>query len=71
MSYEDKFFIDLNFECIFKVEPSKKEELVEKINLAISNIILGENIVQMNSSINAISESMITNSFMFEDSDYN
>lgn len=71
MSYEDKYFIDLNFECIFQADADDKERLIEKINLALSEIIFNENIVQMNSSVNAISELMIINGFAQEDVDYN
>ena len=71
MKYEDKYFIDLNFECIFKTSSVDKERLIEKINLAISDIILDENIVQMNSNVSAISEAMIMNGFAIGDTDYN
>jgi len=59
MDILNKYFIELNIECVLEADPDKKEITIDKINKAISQILKNENAVHLNVSVNLISENSL------------
>jgi hypothetical protein len=59
MSLSNKYFIELNIECVLETSEESKETTIDKINKALSKILKDENAVHLNVNINLISESSL------------
>ena len=59
MSISNKYFIELNLECVLESEEDKKEAIIDKINKAISKILKDEKAVHLIVNINLISENSL------------
>ena len=53
---QDKYFLEINIECVLEVGSENKEATIDKINKLIHKILKGENAVHLNSNMNLISE---------------
>tara|TARA_Y100000310_G_C20281285_1_gene622729 strand:- start:1 stop:240 length:240 start_codon:yes stop_codon:yes gene_type:complete len=53
---QDKYFLEINIECVLEIEAKKKEAIVDKINKLIHKILKGENAIHLNTNMNLISE---------------
>jgi len=63
MNISNKYFIELNIECVLEAKEDTKESIIDKINKAISKILKDENAVHLNLNINLISENSLLASF--------
>jgi len=59
MSISNKYFIELNVECVLETNEDKKEIAIDKINKAISKILKDEKAVHLIVNINLISENSL------------
>ncbi len=59
MSISNKYFIELNVECVLETNEDKKEIAIDKINKAISKILKDEKAVHLIVHINLISENSL------------
>mgnify|MGYP001301804134 CR=1 FL=1 len=53
---QDKYFLEINVECVLEVDSKKKEATIDKVNKLIHRILKGENAVHLSSNMNLISE---------------
>ncbi|MAG25825.1 hypothetical protein CMI47_09630 [Candidatus Pacearchaeota archaeon] len=59
MSISNKYFIELNVECVLESDEDKKEVIIDKMNKAISKILKDEKAVHLIVNINLISENSL------------
>jgi len=59
MSISDKYFIELNVECVLESDEDKKEVIIDKMNKAISKILKDEKAIHLIVNINLISENSL------------
>ena len=53
---KDNFFLEINLECVLKVDELEKEKTIDRINKLIYKIMKDENAVHFASNINLVSE---------------
>jgi hypothetical protein len=53
---QDKYFLEINMECVLEVDAKKKEATIDKVNKLIHKILKGENAVHLVTHMNLISE---------------
>jgi len=68
VTMEEKFFLEINFECVLKVDDDIKEKAIDRINKLIYKVMKDENAVHFSSNINLISEKSLM--YAMSDVDY-
>ena len=53
---QDKYFLEINIECVLEIDGKKKEATIDRINKLIYKMLKGEDAVHLNTSMNLIEE---------------
>jgi hypothetical protein len=53
---KDNFFLEINLECVLRVDETEKEKAIDRINKLIYKIMKDEDAVHFSSNINLVSE---------------
>jgi hypothetical protein len=56
METSNKYFVEIQLDCVIEVELEAKEKLLKKINSAIEKLIKDQKTIHFSSSVNSVSE---------------
>jgi hypothetical protein len=53
---QDKYFLEINIECVLEIDADRKEATIDRVNKLICKILKGEDVAHLNTNMNLISE---------------
>ena len=55
----NKYFLELNLNGVIQIDPSRRDEIVKKATKLIQAMFKGENVIQLSSDVNLVSDESI------------